>query len=195
MPIPIQTQGRVKEAKNATSLRRNLRQEIVVEPDPDEGAPYPRMLYKPGYYLNQQTMKRTEDPKEQRRCEQAMPHLSVIVHNADDEAEYLADGYLASPADHQDDLDAMGIKDPRIPVGREANRAATQARLSREDELTMLTRRYRELTAGKDIKDFLAPDPDRPAPKVLPLGAAQHGEHVPTPKKPVRSAKGGRATV
>lgn len=187
--MPVQTQGRAKvlNPQREATLRRNLRQEIVVEPDPDEGAPYPRMLYRPGYLMNQITMKRTTDPHEQRRCEQAMPQLSVIVDNAEDEAEYLEDGYTASPADQQADLDAMGIKDPRIPVGREFNRAQAQLRLSKEDEIAMLTRRFRELTAGKNIHDFLKADPELPPPAVMPIGDVTHGQRVPTAATPKKA--------
>lgn len=149
-------------------LQRMLRQHPEIAPDENEGGEYPKMLYSEKFGAVQAIFKDHLDPLEKKKAVEQLRHLYVIVWNAEDEIEYLKDGYKASPADFLPESE-----DTRIPRGREARLAGTQKKQSMEDELRNLRRRYAQLT-GQELEDTM------PAPKVGKTGHAAKRSPLPT---------------
>lgn len=106
---------------------------------------YPKMLFSPGYWERYIFIRTTKDPVARKEAVQQIHNFVVAVHDIETEEEYLTDGYKTDPVQFL--LDA-GEKDPRVPTGREGRRALEDERVSREQEIRNLKRRFAQLTAA-----------------------------------------------
>lgn len=123
--------------------------------DPDAFEEYPKMLFDPGWLVGYRLIQNNTDPLIVKEAKEKMKMLQVIVWNIDEEEEYLLDGWKADPNVFiiEENI-AKGMKnpDPRVPIGREGRRAAEHAKLTRQQELAQIRRRFAELT-GKRLSD------------------------------------------
>lgn len=136
-------QDLTKTLEQAEILR--LRALLAERPDlsdmPEGGGEYPRMLFHESFLEAQRAWKKQPHPETKKTASEAMAFATHVVFDADEETEYLADGWKRSPADF-----LPPEKDPRIPVGREARKAHAQQAQSREREIRELRARLAELT-------------------------------------------------
>lgn len=119
-----------------TRVRALIAEQPPIEPG--QVGRYPQMLYHSSYGEAQTDWRKNPDELQKKTAAEKMKTSTVIVFDAEEELEFLEDGWKRSPADF------MAV-DPRVPVGREAKRAAAAQALSRDDEILMLQRRLAEL--------------------------------------------------
>jgi hypothetical protein len=140
---------------------------------PESGAEYKKMLFHEEYYAAQQAWRAASTPEAQRIEAAKMKAATVTVYDLEEELEYTADGWRASPADFAGQIEAMKV-DPRIPVGREARLAAKEKRESVADELARIRRRLAELTGQVE---------DVPALPTVAASGVIRRKVVPTKRK------------
>lgn len=167
--------SKVLSDAETVKLRALLAQTPDIPVDDSFGQEYPKMLFHNAYIELYRLVKNHPDPLVKKEAQEKMRTVIVIVHNIEDEEEYLADGWKADPCDIITAPVAeggMGEVNPRIPTGREGRRADRQQKASREQELRNLRRRYAELT-GRKLAEDDEPEPmaatmetaDPPAPR------------------------------
>lgn len=122
-------------------LRALLADNPTIEPSPDALSKYPRMVYRAGYLEVVQEWRGEVDELKKKKLFEQRKALEFIVFDAEEEEQFLLDGWKRSPADFMD-----ATRDPRLPVGREARKAAAQRAYSKEEEIQQLRLRLAELT-------------------------------------------------
>ncbi len=158
------------------------------------GQEYPKMLFHNAYIELYRLIKNHPDPLVKKEAQEKMRNVIVIVHNIEDEEEYLADGWKHDPCDiitAPVEEGGMGEVNPRIPTGREGRRADRQNKATREQELRNLRRRYAELTGRKLADDD---EPAMPLAAVTEVPPPAPKPSAPTSKRDKVAAATRRAT-
>lgn len=154
-----------------TKLKALIAQAPNLATGPDEFQDYPKMMFHPDWLEVWKVMARHPDPLLRKEAQEKLRIVQVIVHNLEDEEEYLADGWVNDP--NQIIIDKEG-RDPRVPTGRESRRAKADEKRDRERELAEIRRRYAELTGRR-----LADEPTQAEPAMV---AAVQSEPEPEPR-------------
>lgn len=162
---------------------------------------YPKMLFAPGWLMVFRLTKEHPDPLVKKEAREKLKHVQIIVDDIETEEEYLLDHWKRDPNDFviEDNLaHGMANPDPRVPVGREGRRAKAQQKLSIEQEISELRRRYAELTQTS-ILDLPAARVAAPAPVdddgMELSGGLESPAPAPVPRsvRPASAAVGGQA--
>jgi hypothetical protein len=118
---------------------------------------YPKMLFHKEWYSCYRLVKDHPDPLVQKEAKNRIKKYEIIVHNIEEEEDYLADGWIRDPNDlviqaNIEEGRPTEFCDPRVPVGREGRRARAAIQQDKKARLAQIRREYAELT-GKLISD------------------------------------------
>lgn len=116
---------------------------------PHEFEQYPKVLYHPDWITCWRIIKTSPDELLKKQAKEQMKHVQVIVHDPEQEEDFLLDGWRADPNElivEFNTANGVAHPDPRVPTGREGRRAKQAAALTREEEILRLRLRYAELT-------------------------------------------------
>lgn len=168
---------------DAVKLRALLAAQPDVAITSPIGQEYPKMLFHRHYIDLYRLIKDNADPLVKKEAQQQLNRVIVVVHNIEDEEEYLADKWRGDPNDFivmAVEEGGLGEADPRRPTGREGRRAEKMNRATRETELRDLRRRYAELT-GKRLADDPGETPIAAQPPYVdPVPKATAGTKAPS---------------
>lgn len=115
---------------------------------PTEFRDYPKVLYHPDWLTCWRIIKTSPDELLKKEAKEKMKQVQVIVHDAEQEEDYLMDGWRSDPNDLITEFNikhGVANPDPRVPTGREGRRARAQAQLTKDEEIRHLRLRYAEL--------------------------------------------------
>lgn len=182
--------SKILSEAETVKLRALLSQTPDFPVDENFGKEYPRMLFSPQYIELYRLIKDHPDDLVKKEAKSKLNRVTVIVHNVEDEEDYITDGWKNDPNDFitmSIEDGGLGEADPRIPTGREGRRFAKINKVTREIELRDLRRRYAELTGKKLAEDVVEPEPvaaAAPVPVARPVA----------PSKPVAPVSADKRT-
>lgn len=172
---------------------------------------YPKMLFHPEWYGFYRLAKESPDPLAQKEAKMKIRTFQVIVHNIEEEEDYLAEGWVGDPNDLAIAAN-LAINpesqhaDPRQPFGREGRRQRAASQRDRQARLEAIRREYAELTGTRIADAPVASDIDMTGQQGVSLEAAlqqiEHGAVEPdavpmsaAEKKAAAKAAGRRAAT
>lgn len=164
---------------------------------PTEFRDYPKVLYHPDWLTCWRIIKTSPDELLKKEAKEKMKQVQVIVHDAEQEEDYLLDGWRSDPNELITEFNVkngVANPDPRVPTGREGRRARAQAQLTKDEEIRHLRLRYAELMGTPIESDTPDARPQERAEEAIPATITDPAD-APRPRAASKSAPAPRRTV